>query len=222
MRTMIDRGGWVMGEVRSLSEVLAETEASLATPEEVARWEREQIEQHRSDSLRMSGVLDVLALSGADAVIRDVCTVTPAMRLVREWLATKRPVLALFGDKGLGKTVAAAWALARVPGRYAEAAALCTARTADYGAPSDWYEKSVRAGLLVVDELGLEPDATVAAAALHDVINRRQRLPRRTLLLGNVSKRDFLARYDVRTIDRLREIAVVRKIDGTSMRSGTL
>jgi DNA replication protein DnaC len=211
-----------MGELHSLESVLARFEKTLASDDEIARWERRREEQARSELLALSGIGEVLTTGGADAVGRDQCESTRALELVRQWLASRVPVLALFGPRGVGKTVAAAWGLARTPGRYIEAASLCTMRRENFGAPSEGYLRAARAGLLVVDELGTEPNIDDAQATLHDIVNRRQRLPRRTLLLGNLDRGAFLARYDGRTLDRLREIAAIRKIDGDSMRKGAL
>jgi DNA replication protein DnaC len=211
-----------MGEVHSLESILARVEQTLASDDEIARWDREREEQARSELLGMSGIGETLTTGGADAVVRDRCESTRALELVRQWLASPVPMLALFGPRGVGKTVAAAWGLARIPGRYVEAQALCAARREHFGSPSENYHRLARAGLLVVDELGTEASVEDAQATLHDIVNRRQRLPRRTLLLGNLDRGAFLARYDGRTLDRLREIAVIRKIDGESMRKGAL
>lgn len=215
-----------MAEVASLSDALGaamrKAEQALASPEEVAEWERAQAEDSRRESLRLSGVHDVLAQSALDVLASDTCEATRALVHVRTWLASRHPILALFGGKGLGKTVAAAWALTRVPGRYATAAKLARSSVAEYGGPDASYTRALRTRLLVVDELGLEPDKDLALATLHDVIDQRQKMPRRTLLLGNMTRRVFLERYDARTVDRLREIAVIRKVDGESMRKGTL
>lgn len=69
----------------------------------------------------------------------------PAVRVVREWLANPNspPIMFLAGGTGCGKTVAAAWALARMGGEYVRAVDLARRsepyrggrRTAAHGAP---------------------------------------------------------------------------------------
>jgi len=129
----------------------------------------------------------------------------------------------LLGDPGQGKTVAAAWALSRCAGRYIRANELCELRASRWRG-RDRYQKHLTTELLVIDELGTEADISLAAPTLQDVIDARQRLPRRTLLLGN--DLDLVARYDARTLDRLgiegddHGIAILRTLRGPSLRVG--
>ena len=208
--------------VKTLRDVMRIAGESLASQDEIDAWESDHARQQREELIQLSGIGEVLGLGGADVVVADRCLETKALCFVRQWLASRRPMLILFGSKGLGKTVAAGWALSRMAGRYIEAQALCTMRRDHFGGPSEAYERALRSGLLVVDELGAEANVSDALATLHDVVNRRQRMPRRTLLMGNLDRASFLARYDERTVDRLREIAVVRRVKGESMRRGAL
>ncbi len=202
----------------TLEGVLAAAGATLASDAEVARWERRRAADARSELLSLSGVGEVLSRVGSELVIADKLRDTDALRLVQRWIASSTPALVLFGGKGLGKTVAAAWALSRVPGRYVEAATLCAMHRGDYGNPSEDFFRHARGELLVIDELGCEANIEHAIAALHDAVNRRQRLPRRTLLLGNLDREALIARYDARTLDRLQSFARFRAVTGESMR----
>jgi len=209
-----------MGEsiALTLEDVLARAEASLASDVEIAEWEREQASRTRHELLTLSGIGDALSQVGADAIVRDRPSETHCLRLVRSWLASRRPVLALFGGVGVGKTVAAAWALARTPGRYVRAHDLTRMRRGDFGQPDPDYWRHVRGELLVIDELGTEENAEHAGATLWDALDRRLRLPRRTLLLGNLDRQTLETRYDGRTLSRLREVAVLRAVRGADMR----
>lgn len=185
---------------------------------ELARYERRRERERREELLRTSGVAEVLSAHGLDAVVRDRCEPTRALELVQQWLASPWPVMLLCGPPGTGKTVAAAWALAARPGRYVELERLCQLRRERYGDPGETYWRCLQAEMLVVDELGAEEDRARGVATLHEVIDRRQRCPRRTMLLGNLDASQLRARYDERTLDRLREVAVIRAVTGTSMR----
>lgn len=204
----------------ALAQVLSRLEDQIVSDEVVARWESRRAADLRHELLRHSGVLEVLSGAGADAVVANTCSSTRALDLVRQWMASSRPVFALFGGVGVGKTVAAAWALAHLPGRYVRADELTWMRRGEYGRPSDQYMRLLRGELLVVDELGIEEQAEHATATLYDVLDKRQRLPRRTLLLGNLDEDTLGTRYDARVLDRMREVAVIRSVRAKSMRGG--
>lgn len=202
----------------TLAGVLARLEGQIASDDEVAIWESRRAADLRHDLIRQSGVLEVLSQKGADAIVGDRCLPTRALDLVRQWVASSHPVLCLFGSVGAGKTVAAGWALSRMPGRYVRADELTVMRKADYGRASDDYARHLRGELLVVDELGIEERADLATETLLAVLDRRQRLPRRTLLLGNLDAQHLAKRYDERVLSRLRESAIVRSVRCADMR----
>lgn len=216
-----------------LRAVLDRGMSQVPSEEEVARWHTNRERQDREDRLAASGILERLDERGARAILTDVAEPTRAIELVRPWLVSSRPVLVLLSvQPGLGKTVAAAWALSRVPGRYVRAEDLCEmrelglAKTAEGARERDRWYAHARAELLVVDELGLEKSPVQAQSNLQSLIDMRQRSPRRTLLLGNLSKTDLVERYDARTLDRLgvesdeAGIAILRSLSGPSLRAG--
>jgi hypothetical protein len=195
------------------------SEAAIASPEEIEAYERERAESARAELLELSGISDALDRDGLNAVVRDRAKETRGLELVRQWLASRWPMMVMLSPPGLGKTVSAAWALARHPGRYVEAQELCRMRTSRVPGDREAYERLRRCELLVVDELGCEDvPHSESKATLQDVVNVRQRKPRRTLLLGNLSREQFDGRYDPRTIDRMRDAAIFRGIRGESMR----
>lgn len=210
----------------ALQRTLERCQALYISEDELERWEAKQGERARRDRLDASGISERLDAEGALAVINDTPRPTRALTLVRPWMLSSRPMLALFGDVGQGKTVAAAWALARVAGRYVTAQALCELRAAGWRERGR-FESHLRTELLVVDELGRERDAAQALETLMEVVDMRQRLPRRTLLLGNIDAATLIARYDKATLDRLgldsddSGIAVVRYLRGESLRKAT-
>lgn len=203
----------------ALDRAMASLAEKLSSDEDIAAWERDRAAETREELIALSGVRDVLSRKGAEAVIADRCRPTRAVDLVRQWLASKVPALVLFGDIGVGKTVAAAWALSRVPGHYVVANALTRMMRSDYGNPTAEYVRLMRCELLVVDELGIEEHREHAAAMLYDVVNGRQG-KRRTLIMGNLDRDAFEKRYDARTISRLHEVGVIRSVKGADLRRG--
>lgn len=207
-----------------LTRVLERGREVLATGEEIARWEAQQGRRDRAGRIETSGIGDRLDADATRAIVEDTLrSNVRALELVRAWLASPRAMLVLLSvEPGLGKTTAAAWALSRVHGRYVRAQELCELRAA--WRERERYDSMVRGELLVIDELGTERDATEARETLQDVVDLRQRMPRRTLLLGNLEPAEFESRYDKRTLDRLgvagddSGIAVVRSLKGTSLR----
>jgi DNA replication protein DnaC len=196
---------------------------AAVSDDEVLAYERERERDRRMERMRDANVLDVLPPAMVALVATDRLEPSTALDIVRRWTAYQatrgdKCVLALLGDMGRGKTVAAAWLLAAEGGLYVEAEELSRLHAAKWGDERVRYERLTRAGVLVVDELGTEDDAR---GAMRDVINRRQGR-RLTLLLGNLSKPDLKARLDPRTWDRLRTCAVVTEVQGESMRRGSL
>jgi DNA replication protein DnaC len=163
---------------------------------------------------------------------------TPALAIVRGWAAAAstergKRVLVLLGAPGAGKTIAACWLLSQHGrSRYTKIRDLCRLFRADWGDDRKAYEALVNAPTLVVDELGTERDAMLASAALQELIDERQKPGVLTLLVGNLTREEFLGgyspetpsagRYDPRTYDRLRAVGVLRQLSGLSLRRGSL
>lgn len=213
------------------SEVCTATDADIAAMEARAQTEAQR------DRLSASGIGRVLRATDKHAVIEQTLSETEALRKVRNWLAlaTRTPspgrnVCVLCGDPGLGKTVAAAWALARCGGLYV--------KVDEYLRDYDRWQRDrsfdertstllvryKRAHLVVVDELGRERNAELARDAIYDLIDSRQTRRRElTLIITNLSVDDMNARlergvYDERTSDRLARDGWVTGVSGKSMR----
>lgn len=226
------------GKVRSIAEVLGRMTARQpwVSDEELAAYESELAAKQREENIRDSGVRPMLKPGIAKLAVRDDLDSTPALDLVRRWRAyaeqhnTKRTLI-LFGPRGVGKTVAAAWALTRNRGRYVKSDELGRLWTAheriqqrgigELGSRNDEWLEYATTGLLVVDEIGDERDATDARRMLGELADVRQGR-RLTLLLGNVSKKVLQERVDMRTWDRWREEAVLVRVEGESLRKGEL
>lgn len=153
------------------------------------------------------------------AVIHDCLESTQALQVAQRWLTGSFPsILALVGDVGTGKTVAASWALARMLGRYVTAEEWTRRYASHHWRDADWCEAQRRTGLLVLDDLGTESQAPPAKAAIFDLINRRMTGAYKTIITGNLSRADLLSLYDARTVSRLHESCVIVDIRGDDMR----
>lgn len=198
----------------------------VASDADLAAYERERELDRRRDRLDASGILEHLPSTVAARVARATLDPTQALDVARRWrvyqagdrASGSKPLLALLGPMGCGKTVAAADLLAAEGGRYVQAEDLCRLHSARFGAERAEYLRTVRLGVLVVDEVGTEEDADRSRAMLHELVDRR--LGRMTLVLGNVTRPALASRLDPRTLDRMRECAVVRELAGASMRQG--
>ena len=189
----------------------------------------------RLERIRRSGIGAHLGPGDAGRIVRDQVSDTPAMRLVSQWADPQRDVarrwLMLTGTVGVGKTMAAAWLLARDGGRYVTMTDLVrmyspilrglAPQTQDDALAR--LDALARSQTLVLDELGrdgLSPE--VAREALHWLVEARHGARRgRTLVLSNISAADLRRRfsdgtYDARTESRLRPL-LARRQDGTGI-----
>jgi hypothetical protein len=219
-----------------LLELVANPPKGLLTDEQAkaldAKRNGEGHRERRLANIRRSGIGKHLGPGDASRIVRDELRVTEAMKLVSWWAKPERDTarrwLLLGGERGQGKTVAAAWLLARDGGRYTTMLELVTA----YGpllrglAPTTQDEIADRlnaiagAETLVLDELGRDGlSAEIAREALHWLVEARHGMRRgRTLVLSNLSAKDIRARfndgtYDPRTESRLRPL-LTRRRDG--------
>ncbi|MEC7520151.1 MAG: hypothetical protein VYE22_09820 [Myxococcota bacterium] len=213
-------------DLRGVLERLGERICSDA---ELEAYEAAEAVAARRRLMEASGIVDVLPPEDVEALALNSYRDGRAIDLVTQFVAQTqlsvgRPILVLMGGTGLGKTVAAGWALARTPGIFIEAGDLVRAQIAADGrsprSPDvERWRRLTRTGLLVVDELGTNRDVDDAQVAFREIINRRQDRRRPTILLGNIEPKVFWSRFDSRTRDRLRVCAFVRGLTGDSMRA---
>lgn len=175
-----------------------------------------ELRHHRVKSARIP-----LVPGMADRIITGNLDATEPMLAAREWLKAATGVLLMLGTRGTGKTVAAAWIVSRHPyARYVKAREFVRLSMAAFGDDHLRYAELLEAPLLVIDDLGTERDRERGKEALHDVVDDRLALP--TIVISNMDKEAFKARYDARTIDRLREVGTAVEFAGPSLRPGQL
>lgn len=148
---------------------------------------------------------------------------TQAVGDVRYWLATPlnkgaRPVVILCGTPGVGKTIAAADAIASTEGaRYVKAKRLVGLAASQYGEERRIFVEACTAPLLVIDEIGLEKTEAGAREALLEIID--ERLGLRTLIIGNLEEHAVRQRLDARTLSRLDEVGSFVDVTGDDLRA---
>ena len=153
---------------------------------------------------------------------------TPALTAVRALLSDRRQTLELEGAKleltgqevlcvlggprGVGKTVAACYALGRTGGLYVTAY--------PFARPGLDLGELKAATTLVVDQLGRENvgASDYALSQLEEVIDDRYANRRLTLLCANLKRADFTARYGGVIDDRLVGEGVYVELQGKSLR----
>lgn len=207
------------------------TEAEIRTRERAAQGDL------RRARIADSGIAGRLEDGDIGLVLGDLDR-TPAYVRVESWIRqlthpeerrpTWGPWLWLGGPRGVGKTLAAAWAIAEVGGRYTTMRGLIEDTAAEHRrrsgltrGPGTWHSRYAAQCLLVLDEVGQEDaegrrdvvEAARAAArhALHELVDHRRRRSTPTLVLSNKSAASIRERfasgiYDARTESRLRQV----------------
>lgn len=206
--------------------------------EEIQRRERDLRGDMRRAHLMESGIRPRLE-EGDAAIIMAGPDKTPAFVRVEAWLwqlthpSERRPTwgpwLWLGGPPSVGKTLAAAWALAEVGGRYVTMRELMLDTEREHRrragllrAPASWSGRYAGQCLVVLDEVGQEdPEGAsgdalarsrgMARAALHDFVDHRKRSTTPTIVLTNKTAASIRQRfkegvYDQRTEQRLRQL----------------
>lgn len=212
----------------------------VVTSDDIRAAEREAGRQRRRELLSASrmtrpGEAGPLRDDDVRAVVRGDLAVTDALHDVREWLELALrprdpgpPMLVLCGPPGIGKTVAAAWAIAEVGGRYVtleeylrDYARWLSDRTQSdtTSAALDRYDAR---SLVVLDEMRSDQEPRLAAlerAAWHRLVDRRQSTRTTlTIALTNASGPELVRWLDARTADRMRGMATIKALHGESLR----
>jgi DNA replication protein DnaC len=184
-----------------------------AAKEAAAQAERNAIADRRRATLVEAGVpeKDLVAILGEQLKHTD------AMLTARDWQATEERILVLGGDRGVGKTTAAAWLACQVHGaRFLDATRLMRVDT--YSDES--MNPLERCPLLVLDDLGTEyADVKGKLSSLVDgLVNTRYAGLRRTVVTTNLNASQFKLRYGERIADRIREAGRFVELGGESLR----
>lgn len=147
-------------------------------------------------------------------------TFAAAWAMLRAQLATYDPKLDCDRFRGVLEERAAAAA------NYRKVRDLARLYRAGFGDERAEYDALRAVPMLVIDELGLDRgrDVGLVRSALHDLIDERQGSGRRTILVSNLDRAELVGAegkagaLDPRTVERLREVGVLREFGGPSMR----
>jgi len=158
-------------------------------------------------------------------VVPDGYQDTKTLSVVRKWLDIRRkqpanwkPILVLLGGVGIGKTSAAAWAVSmQVSAAYVKSRTLTAAHRQMFGDARKEWDNMMRASMLFLDDLGRETDEN-GVAAVEDLVDERQGKP--TIITGNITKENLLARYGDRVKSRLSESSVMVWLQDEDKRYG--
>lgn len=154
-----------------------------------------------------------LTVEGAHYALSEL----PAFRTVRAWFRSPQRFLVVLGSTGIGKSVAAAWAIAEIGGLYLTADELRRAFAQEHNEARKLRRELFREPFVVVDELFTEGGFPAdAKRAVQELVDGRQRL--RTILMGNETVDEFAERYGQRVVERVRHQGTLVHIAGDSLR----
>lgn len=195
---------------------------------------KEQIEANvarnaRRVNLELNRIKTAITDEDYRAILAGTLADTPALAITKRWVHAslvdkpdpdKRPprFLMLLGEKGLGKTVAAAWAIAEAGGFYLSGPGLRELAESTFWGDRDKRENILAARLVVLDDLGAEDPTPKVCEYVGRLINERQGARMHTLLTGNLSEEDMEERYGDRAAERVFHQGAVFDVKGKSMR----
>lgn len=197
---------------------------------------KEQIEANvarnsRRERLDRNRIQSAITEDDYRAIIAGTLAETPALLVTKRWVHAsleekphvdpdKRPprFLMLIGQRGLGKTVAAAWAIAEAGGFYLSGPSLAELAESSFWRDADMRDNILGARLVVLDDLGTEDPSTKVQQYVGRLINERQGRRMMTMLTGNISEADMEARYGDRAAERIWHQGAVFDVAGQTMR----
>lgn len=210
--------GSLLGDVfASIAEIHPERNAEIRAEAEDDRQSLQGIEHRRtaliSSEIPLSpGIRQAIASGNFE----ETRAVSAALAFVAH---PRRKFLFLSGNVGVGKTFAAACAIAEAgSGRFTRATGLVRELH-----PQGFREHRPElrtAALWVVDDLGTEDSAAAKwRESWFDFVDVRQ-FYGKTIVTTNLSPAELRLRYDERVTDRLRQCATIVLCSGASMRRG--
>lgn len=210
-----------------LERVMGELQKRICTDEQIARYEGRTARWSRTAMMEASGIAGALPEEDITLIERGEARFDEALVHVRDFLVQRdwpggKSILIIMGDTGTGKTVAAAWALAQIPGRYIEAERVCRAHAGRHKKAEEEFASLLCCELLVIDEVGTEEDVERARMAYREVINKRQDRRRPTIMLGNCGPEELKPRFDRRTHARIDARGLIKGLECESLRVPTV
>jgi hypothetical protein len=196
------------GEVARIPQCVEEYAAKCdrrgepGCPRNIAAWEQSQQVAAVGDRLLAAGV----PKKAVRALGEDFFE-TPAIQVARIWAAGKQQTLLLVGSFGVGKSVAAAWAMKLLGGMWVAAADLPGLRIEDKAQ----YNRVRSARFLVVDDLGTDANdkSGWGVNEVQNILTLRHDEDLRTLVTSNLMPSAIQQAYGGRVWDRLQAGEIV-------------
>lgn len=172
------------------------------------------------ESREAAKLTERLAEAGIPRALLEVA-LSPGPTLARtrvdDWLPGTERLLVLAGPPGVGKSVAAAYAIRRYRGTWVRASQIGKAQGFDGEAKALLYRlRNTR--LLVIDDVGAENVTDFSRSALEDLVGERYDDGVRTILTTNLDAKTFKATYTARLCDRIAGEQAFHWVAGKSMR----
>lgn len=213
-----------VSEFQKVALEMAKRAPSKAEIEKIAGASNEDT---REANLSQSNIVGAITSEDWRWIVKDAIPYhTHALDAVQRWFLVRaeegrraRTMQALLGQTGRGKTLAAAWLLARMGGAYVTAERMRRLMASYVPRHQNDFEKLAATRVLVIDDVGFELDAPSAAGTLFEIVNHRQGLANGwTIITGNLSVGDFSDRYGERTIRRLEHQGEIVEVIGEDLR----
>lgn len=206
----------------------AEFQSLLVARESAVREADLRMERNRR---RVAVVASGVAVTPEDleSIVADTLEPTTALRYVRSWLTRAttpepgRPAmrfLGLLGGTGIGKTVACAWAIAKLGSGVAVKAEELGRVLLGFKRDQAAADRILKARLLVIDDLGTEEMRGFSTALYESVDHRLSQAWALTAITSNLGLEAFEAKYESRTISRLRHRGYLGEVKGRDLRAG--
>lgn len=174
-------------------------EAELAKYEaDKRRLETEESWMRRGARLESSGIMCEIPDDIRPALIAGTLPASEPLTATQAWMADRdrHPWIVLGGSTGVGKTCAAADAIAAEGGVFKTADEVVAAFAAMFGAEAQERERILRARVLVIDDVGTELDRDRMLAALVTLLSKRaSAMWTPTILTANMTANAFRERY---------------------------
>lgn len=141
---------------------------------------------------------------------------SPLLDFVGDFVKSPERVLILSGDKGIGKTAVACWALSKVEGLFVKAAKLLSIAFEDAAA----LRQLTKVRFVVLDDLGAEihDEKGHWLRVFNDLFDDWYGNKTRLIITTNLNAERFKDAYGERVADRVRESGRFKLIAGESMR----
>lgn len=209
-----------------LAAVLEEAREALSrvAPDDVVR---KMLDEHAMDlrADRIRAYRTRVTDEDFRRIVRDEVD-TKAAEITRRFLEAaarnaRARVLWLAGSVGVGKTVAALWALSQRDGLLVSADELRRAYGQEHDEARGLRARIEATALLVVDDVGTARARDgEEGRALYEAINARLGGRRQTIVTGNLDAAEIRGRYDERLLSRVRHVGAIFDCGAKSLRRG--